>query len=188
MTNKPIGRFGPLAVSALAGAMTFGAIAVSADTDSSEINACVNDRNGLVRVPEDGSACRNGEHELSWQLEGPVGQPGPEGPQGEKGEPGQDGQDGEQGPPGEPGGLSGSRTFWSEPETVSPNHFWGQANAECPDGTVAIGGGFDVTDGWDQARLIASGPTSENGWFIRFRNAGPVGDVTFDAFVVCVDG
>ena len=80
--------------------------------------ACVGERSGAVRLVDHGDECLRGEELVSWNVEGPAGEPGgqgPKGPQGAqgargpqgatgaKGDTGAQGQQGEQGPQGEPG-------------------------------------------------------------------------------------
>ncbi|MGH9138287.1 MAG: hypothetical protein ACRD0G_14785 [Acidimicrobiales bacterium] len=115
MTARPMRRFTTFAAGALAGGLVFGAVAVGADTQSSEIQGCVHDRTGLVRIVDDPSQCRTGELAVSWNQTGPEGPPGPIGPQGPagpegpQGPAGLQGEQGLQGPPGPtgPAGLQG---------------------------------------------------------------------------------
>jgi hypothetical protein len=60
------------------------------------INACKNDRSGILRIVDDVDDCRSSETPLSWNTEGPQGEQGPTGPQG---------------PPGPPGGFDVNRLY-----------------------------------------------------------------------------
>lgn len=91
MTVRRKGRLPALVAVALMSGFVFGAVAVGADTDTAPIQACVNDRTGLVRVVEGPSDCRSNEDPLAWARQGLPGEPGPtgrQGPEGPQGEPG----------------------------------------------------------------------------------------------------
>lgn len=76
------------------GILTF--LTFPGQSDGDIINACKNNRNGILRVVDDDADCRRSETPLSWNTEGP---------QGEQGE------QGEQGPPGPPGGFDVNRLY-----------------------------------------------------------------------------
>ena len=76
------------------GIFTF--LAFSGQSYADVINACKNDRSGIIRIVDDVADCRGSETPLSWNTEGPQGEPGPPGPQG---------------PPGSPGGFNVTRLY-----------------------------------------------------------------------------
>jgi hypothetical protein len=137
---------------------------------------------GELRVVESGESCRSYETALSWNQEGPKGDPGPPGPKGDpclssdpacvgpQGEPGAPGEPGDPGDPGLPGppGVSGYEVVTTRaPSNGSASM---AASALCPEGKVAIGGGATAqTDGTSRVFLYATGPAGEedappNGW------------------------
>jgi Lamin Tail Domain len=59
-----------------------------AETDAEVIHACRHPNGGWVRVVTADGACRPREQALSWNVQGPKGDPGREGPPGPKGDPG----------------------------------------------------------------------------------------------------
>jgi hypothetical protein len=75
-------------VAATAAVATLGTSALStAQADSNTtgtIHACVNNSTGQLRVV-DGEPCKNNEHPLDWNMQGPAGPQGPIGPQGTAG-------------------------------------------------------------------------------------------------------
>lgn len=76
------------------------------------ITACVlnNPNNSQVRIVDSPDECRNNEHPLTWNSEGPQGPQGPVGPQGPEGPEGPEGPVGPEGPQGPvgPEGPEGS--------------------------------------------------------------------------------
>jgi len=85
-----------LAVAGVAVAVLAVVVAISAAAPSlpNTIDACRDIRHGLVRIVFDDTACRKNEAHLSWDVQGPKGEPGaqgpagPAGPKGDKGDPG----------------------------------------------------------------------------------------------------
>ena len=74
-----------------AAAAAWAALALAganAEADS-VIQACRHPNGGWVRIVSSEGACRPREQALSWNVQGPKGDPGPEGPPGPKGDPGQ---------------------------------------------------------------------------------------------------
>ncbi len=98
---------GAVTLLAAAGGTTLAASAIDGSTATTTISACRNLYSGQLRVPAAGTACRRYEQPLTWNVQGPKGDPGPAGTPGPKGDPGPAGPQGPQGPQGEPGaGLS----------------------------------------------------------------------------------
>jgi hypothetical protein len=56
--------------------------------DEAVIHACRHPNGGWVRIVSEGAACRRRERAVSWNVQGPKGEPGPAGPAGPKGDPG----------------------------------------------------------------------------------------------------
>ncbi|MGH3047934.1 MAG: lamin tail domain-containing protein [Gaiellaceae bacterium] len=74
-----------------AAAAAWAALALAganAEADS-VIQACRHPNGGWVRIVSSEGACRPREQALSWNVQGPKGDPGPAGPPGPKGDPGQ---------------------------------------------------------------------------------------------------
>jgi hypothetical protein len=80
-----------LIIFVILGTLTF--LTFPGQSDGDVINACKNDRNGILRVVDDAADCRGSETPLSWNTEGPQG------------------EQGEQGPPGPPGGFDVNRLY-----------------------------------------------------------------------------
>jgi hypothetical protein len=84
----------------LAAALAGGAVAVATGTalalggsqpEASAIHACRHPNGGWVRIVGSESACRAREQPISWNVQGPTGDPGPPGPAGPKGDKGDPG-------------------------------------------------------------------------------------------------
>lgn len=60
-------------------------LAFPGQSNGDVINACKNNHNGTLRVVDDASDCRGSESPLSWNTEGPQGDPGEQGPPGPAG-------------------------------------------------------------------------------------------------------
>jgi hypothetical protein len=65
-----------------------------AQTADTVVNACVATAGGRVRVIDAGAACKRKERPLSWNAQGPAGDPGAPGDTGPKGDPGDPGASG----------------------------------------------------------------------------------------------
>ena len=76
------------------------AISTAAPTPPNTIDACRNIRHGLVRIVFDDTACRKNEAHISWDVQGPKGDPGAPGPAGAEGPAGPAGPPGPKGDPG----------------------------------------------------------------------------------------
>ena len=68
------------------GVLTF--LKFPGQSDADVINACKNDRSGIIKVVDDVADCRGSETPLSWNTEGPQGEQGLPGPPGPIGPPG----------------------------------------------------------------------------------------------------
>ena len=115
--------------------------------------------------------------------QGPAGAQGPAGPQGEAGATGAPGLPGAQGPAG-PAGPAGGLLGYEQVQVVNEPVFSVILNttapsviAWCPDGKVAVGGGFEPASPTNNAMWltpIASGPVAStqghSGWSVTLRN------------------
>ncbi len=106
------------------------------------ITACVK-KNGQVRfLTEKNSQCEANEIALTWNIQGPQGEPGPQGPQGETGPQGPQGEQGPVGPQGEQGpqglqgpqGEQGSQGEQGPPGEQGPQGIQGEIGPEGPKG------------------------------------------------------
>jgi hypothetical protein len=78
-----------LAATVAAAAAGGAALAVgSSEIQDGVIHACRHPNGGWVRIVPEGTACRPREQSVSWNVQGPKGEPGPAGPPGPKGDPG----------------------------------------------------------------------------------------------------
>jgi hypothetical protein len=77
-----------LAAGAVAGIAGRAVALGGAEADADVIHACRHPNGGWVRVVTAEGSCRPREQALSWNVQGPKGDPGPEGPPGPKGDPG----------------------------------------------------------------------------------------------------
>lgn len=119
----------------------------------------------LIKQPGLQQSCAGNHVEISWNVQGPKGDPGPQGPQGPQGE---------QGPPG-PSGVSGY-----EIRTAVANASVQEATSNCPSGKSPLGGGFSFSlPGNDVKRSGPDGP----GWTVTQGTTGPGPD--WFIFAVC---
>lgn len=77
------------ALAAGAAGIAYGTVSVTHETN--RIDACVNERNGLVRIAPE---CRDSERAVAWNIQGEQGPPGEQGEPGAKGDTGPAGEDG----------------------------------------------------------------------------------------------
>jgi len=202
---KTGGRLTPAALAAsvaalvAAGGLAFGAIPAGDGT----IKACYATTNGLllgiphskgdVRMIDEAEACRSHEQVISWNQQGPKGDPGPQGPAGPQGETGETGATGPQGPAGPQGetgpqgpkgdtGDTGPQGPRGETGPAGPSGVSGYERVErrvldtdfasvfCPQGKRVLGGGFSVPRG-GVPHLRVSGPAlgaEDIGWHVLF--------------------
>jgi len=159
------------------GAILGQAMTAWAGGEATLIAGCYENHTGALRVATDRESCRPDETAIEWNQQGPQGPIGPAGPQGEQGP---------VGPEGPPGGLAGRVVVTSE-FTVpqSTVDFTYVATAECPAGTVVLGGGYEV----DQSgvnELRESHPFTQpdtQGWSV---GVGPDEDVDTDGVVYAI--
>jgi hypothetical protein len=143
------------------------------------ISGCYAKKDGALRVIDSGAVCKLGENALTWNQTGPQGATGPAGPQGPKGDTGPQGPQGPPGPSAGPGYVHviGYQIHVPQYELVS-------TAATCPDGKVAIGGGFDASD---SVRVIQSVPVDwPASWTVTA--TATLQDNWVQAWAVCADG
>jgi hypothetical protein len=120
---------------------------------------------------------------------GPSGATGPSGPSGPSGAAGDIGPSGPSGPSGPqgPAGISGYQEVTSAPIPVALFHQV-TASATCPDGDVAIAGGFELMN---KGSSLLSGPSvlssypSGRSWVLTVENASIRGALQFRIHATC---
>jgi hypothetical protein len=131
------------AAGAVATVLGFGIAQAATPAPPGVIHACYSKLTGRLRVISPPVSCRRDEQPLTWNRagpSGPAGSPGPSGPQGPQGDPGPSG------PPG-PAGSSGVGHMVQERKDVSVPFGKAfnsdvQVDVVCPDGYVAMSGGW----------------------------------------------
>lgn len=118
---------------------------------------------------------------------GPQGVPGPAGPQGVPGPAGPQGQSGSNGLQGPAGGFDPAKvSYVTGPEVTVPAGEEGGAEASCPSGATAIGGGFLWIYATEGLVGETSGPLEDgSGWSAAIVNDAPE-DAIVSAYAVCV--
>lgn len=134
--------FATIALLALGSAVAYAA------TEDGQINACVDSGSALIRSIDPGDECRKNERQLSWNVQGPAGDPGPAGPP----------------------GLSGVEMVRGEPGALPTGVLRPSVDVSvtCPAGKVALSGGatlnmraaFVVLG----APVVPDGGTAPTGW------------------------
>jgi hypothetical protein len=156
MSNR-IRTFAPIVLAAMITALVVGGVALATIPSSGGvISGCYEKRTGLLRVidTEAGKTCMSFETPISWNQQGPKGDPGsaglagPAGTDGAQGPAGTHGEAGLPGPQGEPGPTGPQ----GEPGPTGPQ---GEPGPTGPQGAS----GADGEDGTDGAR----GPTGPQG-------------------------
>lgn len=99
------GQWRVLAISVGVLALGVGGVGAAAATgligsNATSISGCYQQSTGKLRVLIAGASCGNDEQPISWNAQGPQGDPGPRGDQGPEGHPGEKGDPGPQGNPG----------------------------------------------------------------------------------------
>jgi hypothetical protein len=166
---------------ALGGGIAYAAI----PGDNGAINACYrvadDDRKGDLRVVSNPTACGNQEAPLSWSQIGP---PGPQGEQGERG------PQGEQGPPGPPGRATDplSVTITDSADMcgqLDPTcSFIETVRVECPQGYLAMAGGFFTSP---EVNVYESAADTPSSWTVVAANTDPIFRRRVAASVRCFD-
>lgn len=170
---------------AVAGAVVVVAAAgsplgVAAATDGpAEYKACLSASKTLYNVlvnPRSGPSCRSGDKVIRWNQQGPRG---PQGPQGPEGPPGADAE-------------GGFNTVTTNRQVIGGGvGATGLiATADCPDGSVATGGGFAVGT-FEPYTVVYSTPVVETahpvGWQVKVQFASnTTAESSLTAYVVCV--
>jgi hypothetical protein len=85
MRHRLVRALAGVAVVAAAAAGASYATAHLISVSTTVIQACQNSGNGVLRVISDSSGCHANETPISWNVQGPKGDPGPQGPQGPAG-------------------------------------------------------------------------------------------------------
>ncbi|HEY7355323.1 MAG TPA: hypothetical protein VH590_02620 [Ktedonobacterales bacterium] len=128
---------------------------VAADTTPTTYYACANMKNGSIYMVNAGDTCQKGYTPISWNQVGPQGPQGPAGP---------------------------TQTLSVQTESFPPQIVLsgGSASiiAHCPAGTIASGGGFDVTPSsaqstWAIKRSAGIEDSGSTGWIVIVNNTGP---------------
>jgi hypothetical protein len=109
------------------------------------------------------------------------GLPGPRGPQGAQGQQGQQGQQGPQGPQGP--AVGASSTVVSGPSSTGTNGATIQAQADCPAGTYALGGGYTYDGNGTVTDSVFTGGSPATGWYVAENVTGATS--TISAYVDC---
>lgn len=172
---------------------TAGGIAYAAiPGNDGVIHGCYTNRGGILNVidPSAGQRCSAFQTPISWNQQGPQGDPGPQGapgPVGPQGETGPQGPAGPAGPPG-PAGVSGLERLAVQSAINSDNIK--EVVADCPSGKEVTGGGYFIGGALGQVLAWRSEPRfSPTGWLVTAAEIGTGTDQ--DWYVVaealCVD-
>jgi hypothetical protein len=141
-------------------------VAVASMSDAGgQINACYTRDNLRVLVA---GTCKKHETAISWNEAGPVGPPGATGPAG---------------PPGPAGSLDTTEVASSGTNTISPGTTT-DAVAVCPEGMIAVAGGFEVRPHLAPPVVVTSTRRSDDSrrWDVLAFNPG----TAFDKHVVAI--
>jgi len=164
-----------------------GVVYVSAHGgDVTLIHACVNNRNGAVRIISASGSCdATRETALDWNIQGPKGDTGPQGAQGPAG------PMGPQGPAGT-GTNFYTRYAWFTVQHGQDGTRDGSGSAFCDPGDQVIsggGGGGGYGGGTTVLEITTSGydsATQSQFWSVAVYNNGSI-DQTLVVFAVCAD-
>lgn len=167
-------------VAVLAGGIAVSVASIPAPDGT--ITACVKGKGEYF--PASG-VCKKGQNKVTWNAQGPAGLPGPPGPPGAPGEPG---------PPGIPGaaangGLTGYELINAPVVHYQPGDLL-VATAPCPQGKVAVGGGYVMAN--SGLNVLTSRPRlTESGmeWMVVAEYPGNEGDdLLLTPWVACATG
>jgi Collagen triple helix repeat (20 copies) len=149
---------------------------------------------GAVRLIDfqAGKRCHTGEKAIVWNQRGQAGPAGVDGQSGAPGAKGADGAPGSKGADGAPGanGVSGYEIV-TQDFTMTLGVVSGTSTVQCPDGKVAIGGGYDYSDlftknvgpKWENF-IGASYPTG-TGWSVKWWHEIDNLAIDFSVYAVC---
>lgn len=116
--------------------------------------------------------------------DGKAGDEGERGPQGEPGERGPVGHEGPEGPPGQ-SGIHNIHTVRGNEVSLAPGeHRTEGINAQCPEGALPIGGGYEASEA--TVNVYASARSGNWGWDVAAINNG-VSEATVTATVLCAE-
>ena len=151
-----------------------GSAVAYAATEDDRIHACVGEGSALIRSIDAGDQCRKNERPLSWNTQGPAGDPGPAGPP----------------------GLSGVELVRGESEALPTGVLRPSVDvgASCPAGKVALSGG--ATLNMSAAFVVLGSPvvpddgSAPTGWssFVTTVSGGSLpasSNVVATAYAIC---
>jgi Collagen triple helix repeat (20 copies) len=182
---------------------TATALAAIPDGGTGVITACYKESTGSVRLidGEAGATCAKSELEVEWNQVGPEGPAGPQGVQGVTGPAGPEGPAGPTGPAGPqgPAGPAGTVNLKQATNNFGIAPGASEATVDCPDGTVATGGGYHITAvpiDWQDPYVAGSGPVFDVdpfgtatpvGWFVNvFNGTTSTAEINGTMWVLCV--
>jgi hypothetical protein len=149
--------------------------------------ACMNSL-GQIRMIDHqaGKRCRTGEKALQWNQKGPIGAMGPQGPIGSPGPAGSDGEAGDVGP----AGVSGYEVV-TDDFVMGVNVETGTSTVACPEGKVAIGGGYDYSELFTKSistmedNFIGASYPNGDSWVVKWRHGTSGLLINFSVYAVC---
>ncbi len=177
------------ALAVFSSSFLFGSVAMAAPSPKA-INACYNDRNGMVRIVDSALECRRDEKFISWNelgtaaSQGPAGPSGPIGPSGPVGPAGPTGATGAAGPAGPTGitGAAGPAGPTGITGAAGPAGPTGATGAAGPSGPIGLTGAAGPAGATGPAGAKgatgatgAAGPTGPTGPIGLTGAAGPAG-------------
>jgi hypothetical protein len=170
----------------LLAAAVFGSAAVPANAQASDVRVTAQQLLVNQRISQAGVRRANEALQKIAELQAAPPAQGPAGPKGDTGPAGPPGPAGAAGPAG---GLDPALiTVETEDQTIPADTTGMQVDVTCPDGGVAISGGFQTTDDNELGTLVSSWQSATDTWSFQMRNGASMGGddlgVTFSA--VCV--
>jgi len=166
------------------------------NTASGIIYACVNKSSGVARIIAASTHCHSSEYKTSWNRQGPQGDQGIQGIQGPKGDTGApgtngtngtngtDGKDGAPGPKGDTGPSGTANTTYPSTKGTIDSSKPGTVTTPCPQGSVLVGGGYQVTPTDTGGVSIVESYPNNNAWSVTAFNGG-AGQITLTVYAVC---